>query len=80
MIVIRSKKGDTYQYDEETEFIAKNGEIISRTYLEPIYTRAGSSLDIPPEFCGVLDKVNNEIINLHGRISKIAMNEEDSIS
>ena len=50
MINIVAEDNNFYSYDEETEYIVKNGTIVPSSDFEPIFTRDGKErLDFVPE-------------------------------
>lgn len=80
MIRIHTKSGDLFTYDEETEFISKNGEIYSTRYYEPCYVKNGTSVDnVPPTFIGILDKTKNVMITLSGNLNPVAQSGVESV-
>jgi hypothetical protein len=75
MINIVAEDNNFYSYDEETEYIVKNGTIVPSSDFEPIFTRDGKDEHgLPPVFIGILDKKGNKIISVNGKINKLTDN------
>lgn len=75
MINISSEDNNFYSYDEVTEFIVKNGSIVSSSDFEAVFTRNGKdSGGLPPIFIGILDKKENKFVSINGKVNKLTSN------
>lgn len=78
MINISANDNNFYSYDEETEFIIKNGVITSSSDFEPVFTRDGKDEGgLPPIFIGIFDKKNNKLISINGKVNNLTNNTNE---
>lgn len=67
-IEISSQAGDYYTYDPETDFITKNGFIVSSQIYQPLF--ALSDENTGPVFSGIWNKNDGTIISVTGKINQ----------
>lgn len=63
-------RGEKYSYDERTGRIFKDGQVLSSSKAEPVFSYFGDS-SVPPVFGGILLKDTNSILSLSGKISPV---------
>lgn len=64
MIDIVTKKGEKYSFDPKTERLFKDGVLIPKATIEPVY--CGNGKDSEPVFAGLFVKASNSIITKTG--------------
>lgn len=67
--IINQKTGDQFSYEESNQRLFKNGQYLSRTVAEPVYT--GNNELGEPIFAGIYFPGSDELITLNGKTKRI---------
>ena len=65
---ITDTSGNILIYNQDTGLISKNGNIVSSTSYEAVFTLSVTDKDAPPKFSGILFKNENKVLSLSGNL------------
>jgi hypothetical protein len=69
-----------YTFDHDTELITMDGVIVPYREYQPVYSRAVmEDSNVPPTFMGIMDVLNNKVINTSGKVSTL-VNDSNEIT